>query len=48
MEIVVFRYNLINSRADIIARLNEILLGFKGDVDNLKITLKNKLDESWY
>lgn len=48
IEILVFRYNLINSRADIIARLNEILLGFKGDVDNLKITLKNKLNESWY
>lgn len=48
IEILVFRYNLINSRADIIARLNEILLGFKGDVDNLKVTLKNKLNESWY
>lgn len=48
IEILVFRYNLINSRADIITRLNEILLGFKGDVDNLKITLKNKLNESWY
>lgn len=48
IEILVFRYNLINSRADIIARLNEILLGFKGDVDYLKITLKNKLNESWY
>jgi uncharacterized protein with ParB-like and HNH nuclease domain len=48
MEILVFRYNLMSSRADIIARLNEILLGFKGDVDALRVSLKNKLNETWY
>lgn len=48
MEILVFRYNLMNSRADIIARLNEILSGFMGDVDQLQQSLKNKLNESWY
>jgi hypothetical protein len=48
MEILVFRYNLMNSRADIIARLNEILLGFKGDVDLLRTSLKNKLNDTWY
>ncbi|WP_126973922.1 DUF262 domain-containing protein [Gynurincola endophyticus] len=48
MEILVFRYNLMNSRADIIARLNEILLSFNGDIEALKISLKNKLNETWY
>lgn len=48
MEILVFRYNLMNSRADIIARLNEILHNFSGDVESLKINLKRKLNESWY
>ncbi|PWG82598.1 DUF262 domain-containing protein [Pararcticibacter amylolyticus] len=48
MEVLVFRYYLINSRADIVARLNEVLLGFDGDVDALKTALKNKLNESWY
>lgn len=48
MEILVFRYNLINSRADLIARLNEVLNSFKGDIDLLIINLKNKLNESWY
>ncbi len=48
MEILIFRYNLMNSRADIIARLNEILLGFSGDVDALCTNLKNKLNDTEY
>ncbi|MDI9364162.1 MAG: DUF262 domain-containing HNH endonuclease family protein [Flavobacterium sp.] len=48
LEIVVFRYRLINSRADFISRLNEILLGFNGDLDSLKTHFKNKLNEAWY
>ena len=48
LEILVFRYNLMNSRADIIARLNEILLGFNGDVDALAVNLKNKLNDTGY
>jgi hypothetical protein len=48
MEILVFRYNLMNSRADIIARLNEILLNFKEDVEALRVSLKNKLNDTWY
>lgn len=48
MEVLVFRYNLMNSRADIIARLNEILTEFIGDVDNLCIGLKKKLNDTWY
>lgn len=48
LEVVVFRYRLINSRADFISRLNEILLGFDGDLEKLKNHFKNKLNEAWY
>ncbi len=48
MEVLVFRYNLMNSRADIIARLNEILIDFDGDLYELKSHLKRKLNETWY
>lgn len=48
LEIVVFRYRLINSRADLISRLNEILLGFNGNLDDLKNHFMNKLNEAWY
>lgn len=48
LEVVVFRYRLINSRADFISRLNEILLSFDNDLAKLKEHFKNKLNESWY
>ena len=48
MEILVFRFHLINSRADIRSRLNEILEGFNGDLKKLKRHLKNKLNDAWY
>ena len=48
LEVVVFRYRLINSRADFISRLNEILLGFDGDLDKLKKHFKIKLNDTWY
>lgn len=48
MEILVFRYNLTNSRADIVARLGEILTGFNGDIEALKTSLKNKLNAHWH
>lgn len=48
MEILVFRYYLINSRADIRSRLNEILDSFKGSLSMLKMRLRDKLNESWY
>jgi len=48
MEVLVFRYYLMSSRADIIARLNEILLGFNSDLDLLCATFKKKLNETWY
>lgn len=48
LEIVVFRYRLINSRADLISRLNEILGAFKGDLFRLKNHFRNKFNEAWY
>ena len=48
LEVVVFRYRLINSRADFISRLNEILLGFEGDLTSLKTHFKTKLNEAGY
>lgn len=48
MEVLVFRYSLMSSRADIIARLNEILLAFNGDLDLLSGSLKKKLNDTWY
>lgn len=48
LEVVVFRYRLINSRADFISRLNEILLAYNGDLNKLKNHFKNKLNESYY
>jgi len=48
LEVVVFRYKLINSRADFISRLNEILLDFDGDLDKLKKHFKTKLNDTWY
>ncbi|MBK7816419.1 MAG: hypothetical protein IPJ60_02010 [Sphingobacteriaceae bacterium] len=48
MEVIVFRYYLISSRADIIARLNEILNSFHGELTSLNINLKNKFNETWH
>jgi hypothetical protein len=48
LEVVVFRYTLISSRADFVSRLNEILLAYNGDLDELKIHFKTKLNDSYY
>jgi hypothetical protein len=48
LEIVVFRYRLINSRADLISRLNEILSVFKGNLPKLRDNFKNKFNDAWY
>jgi hypothetical protein len=48
LEILTFRAKLINSRANIQERLNKILLDFNGDLQSLKINIKEKLNESWY
>ena len=48
LEILAFRYQLISSRADINSRLVDCLRNFKGDVESLKNSIKNKLNETWY
>ncbi|MDX9988049.1 DUF262 domain-containing HNH endonuclease family protein [Thiothrix unzii] len=48
LEILVFRVRLINSRANIQDRLNPILSLFCGDVIDLSLKIKTKLNESWY
>ncbi len=48
LEIITFRAKLINSRANIQDRLNKILMEFSGDIDKLRIDIKDKLNESWY
>jgi uncharacterized protein with ParB-like and HNH nuclease domain len=48
LEVVVFRYRLISSRADFISRINEILLSFNGDLEALKVQFKDKLNQTYY
>ncbi len=48
LEVVVFRYSLISSRADFISRLNEILLAYNGDLDKLNTHFKTKLNDAYY
>jgi uncharacterized protein with ParB-like and HNH nuclease domain len=48
LEVVVFRYRLINSRADFVSRLNEILSGFNGDLEHLKQHFKTKLNDTYF
>ena len=48
MEIIVFRYRLVNSRADIISRINEILVNYDGNLETLKKNFKTKFNDAWY
>ena len=48
MEITVFRFKLINSRADLPSRLNSALKNFNGDLDWLKNELKLTLNSAGY
>jgi len=48
LEIVIFRYHLINSRADIISRLNEILKNFDGNLYELKNHFIEKFNQPSY
>lgn len=48
LEIVTFRYKLASSKADFLSRINEILLGFEGNLDSLRNHFKNKFNETWY
>lgn len=48
LEVVVFRYRLINSRAEIESRINDILLSYNGDLHKLKNDFKDKFNETLY
>ena len=48
LEVLTFRSKLINTKANILGRLNPLLLNFEGDLVKLKSEIKNKLNDSWY
>jgi len=48
MEILSFRYKLINSRSDLVSKLYPTLRNFIGDVLSLNEEVKNVLNENWY
>jgi len=48
LEIVVFRYNLVNTRAKITDRLNKILLDFDGDLDKLTNHFKDTFNNEYW
>lgn len=48
LEVVVFRYKLINSRAEIESRINAILLNYNGNLHKLKNDFKDKFNETRY
>ncbi|MCX7001871.1 MAG: HNH endonuclease family protein, partial [bacterium] len=48
MEILVFRYKMVNSRADIYSRINSVLQNFSGDTVQLATSLKQKLNSENY
>lgn len=48
LEILSFRYKLINSRADIRGRLNELIREYDGDNEALAVKMKLKMEEAYY
>ena len=48
MEILSFRYKLINSRSDIVSKLYLALRNFSGDVVALNADIKKTLNDNWY
>lgn len=48
LEILVFRFQLMSSRADINSRLIDSLRSFQGDVESLRISIQSKMNESWH
>lgn len=48
MEILSFRYKLINSRSDIVSKLYVALKNFSGDVVALNADIKKTLNDNWY
>ena len=48
MEILSFRYKLINSRSDLVSKLYPTLRNFKGDVLALNTEVEKVLNDNWY
>lgn len=48
MEILTFRYELINSKADIDSRLSGILRSFEGDLARLRDNMESQLNATYY
>ncbi|MDE6794572.1 MAG: DUF262 domain-containing HNH endonuclease family protein [Muribaculaceae bacterium] len=48
LEILAFRANLINTRADLNSRLSQIIKDFNGNLDQLRSSLQKKLNEEGY
>lgn len=48
MEVLSFRYKLVNSRADIRGRLNDLIRNFTGNVTQLKQDMCTKMNEAYY
>lgn len=48
MEILTFRYKLINSRADLRSKLKGVLREFSGDINKLNLDINKLLNNNWY
>lgn len=48
LEVLVFRDRLINSRADLISRLNDLLNDFDGNLNDLRNNFDKKMNDAWY
>lgn len=48
MEVLSFRYKLINSRADIRSRLNDLIRGYDGDNEALAVSMRLKMEDAYY
>ena len=48
LEIIVFRYELVNTSAYIISRLHDILVNFNGDLESLKNNIKIKFNNEYF
>lgn len=48
LEVLSFRYKLVNSRADIRGRLNDLIRNFDGDVQQLAYDMDAKMTDAYY
>lgn len=48
LEILVFRFHLISTKAEINSRLKDVLISFEGNLNDLKEALDRKLEETHY